>query len=225
MGCAFSKLIRSCTLPSAHRRQQNQRSRHSSPEIKVNKRSGCSYRENHNNSGKNPSCSTNTTVKLEPSQTSTESEIDISHFRVSNGILGVGGFGVVQLVERAVICKSQHPERYAMKSSSKESILKRPNGVHSVMSELRALSLLKPSKFICNIQYAFQDETYLYLMLELVVGGDMRLNLRMLPNYRFPEPVIQFYAVQLFLAIDACHQANILHRGKYHQTDVFSRIV
>jgi hypothetical protein len=204
MGCAFSKLAKSYKL-----RFQGFNSGFSqappgfqNPTQVTRQRSEC-HSPSH----------TQSTQKLEFSQvTSVESEADITHFKISNVILGVGGFGIVQLIERTNTI-SGPAQRYAMKSSSKESVLKRPNGVNSVMSELRALSLLKGNNFICNIQHAFQDEIYLYLVLELATGGDMRVNMRLMPSCKFPEHVIQFYACQLFLAMAACHRANILHRG------------
>ena len=146
-----------------------------------------------------------------PIITTCESDFDIAQFNLTKKILGVGGFGIVQLVER---CKGNgESELFAMKASSKESVLKRPNGVNSVMSELRCLILLQEQAFICNIQYAFQDARYLFLVLELVEGGDMRTTMRTMENCRFSEAIVKFYACQIILAINSCHVSGILHRG------------
>lgn len=136
-------------------------------------------------------------------------------FYLSKKILGVGGFGIVQLVERRVEGSSECQEQFAMKCLSKQSVLKRPSGVNSVFNELKALILLQSSEYICNIKCAFQDTNFLYLVIEHVPGGDMRLNIRKLEHYRYPEGIAKFYACQLILAVSSCHAHNILHRGIY----------
>lgn len=137
--------------------------------------------------------------------------MDVTQFVVSNKILGLGGFGIVQLIEKRSNSSCQY---FAMKSLSKSNVVKRPNGIASVLTELKALILLENHPFICNVQCAFQNESFLYLIIDLVPGGDMRANIRKCENFRFPENVAKFYAIQLILAVSACHQFNILHRGE-----------
>ena len=45
--------------------------------------------------------------------------------------------------------------------------------VESVMNELRILYQMK-SDFIVNVHYAFQDKERLYLVMDLMMGGDLR---------------------------------------------------
>ena len=82
-----------------------------------------------------------------------------------------------------------------------------------VHKELQALALLSGNIFICNVKYAFQDERYLHLVLEIAVGGDMRHHIRKADQYKFPEATAKFYICQILIAVEACHNANILHRG------------
>ncbi len=130
---------------------------------------------------------------------------------------GMGGFGLVSLVERRyqrIVGSSSELEiqHFAMKSLSKQSILRRPSGVSSVLTELRALTIMEDHPLICNIQCAFQDNSFLYLVIEFVSGGDMRNNIRKMEHCRYPEATAKFYACVLIKAVSACHQANILHR-------------
>jgi serine/threonine protein kinase len=103
---------------------------------------------------------------------------------------------------------------YALKSLSKHAILQRSTGIAAVMNELKSLALLVDSKFICRVHYAFQDCAFLFMILDLAPGGDMRYNMRAQANSRFPEEAAQFYIAQVILAVEHCHEASILHRGK-----------
>jgi hypothetical protein len=41
----------------------------------------------------------------------------------------------------------------------------------SVLTELRSLEILGNGPFICNLNYAFQDNAHLYMILDLAKGG------------------------------------------------------
>jgi serine/threonine protein kinase len=139
-----------------------------------------------------------------------EQEIDSSHFIISKKLLGVGGFGLVRLAFKGTGDDKSRP--YALKTMSKAAVLKRNSGIPAIMTELHALILLNNHPFICNAKYAFQDMSFLYLVLDLVPGGDMRYNIRQAPNNKFSESVAKFYIAQVLIAVDACHKSNILHR-------------
>jgi hypothetical protein len=140
-----------------------------------------------------------------------KNEIDLSHFLVPESVIGIGGFGMVR--QAIKVTGNDRNVMYAVKSLSKAVILKRSSGLAAVMTELRALALLVDSKFICNIHYAFQDERFLYMVISLGAGGDLRFALKFSPNCRFSESKAQFYIAQVILAISSCHAAKILHRG------------
>jgi hypothetical protein len=55
-------------------------------------------------------------------------------------------------------------QEYALKSLSKQVVVARNSGVAAAITELRALVLLRGCKFICNVHYAFQDSTHLYMV-------------------------------------------------------------
>ncbi|CAD8059441.1 unnamed protein product [Paramecium sonneborni] len=104
---------------------------------------------------------------------STESEdqtvISISNFTQKN-VIGKGGFGKVWMVEN-----KKSKSLYAMKIMSKAKIIAKKS-VQSVMNELQLLSQLKHN-FIINMQAAFQDRDNLYLVMDLLTGGDLRYHL------------------------------------------------
>ena len=93
-------------------------------------------------------------------------------------VIGKGGFGKVWKVEY-----KKGRQMYAMKEMSKARILSKKS-VNSVMNERKLLSVLRHS-FIVNMHYAFQDRENLYLVMDLMNGGDLRYHLGR--NKRFTE--------------------------------------
>lgn len=87
--------------------------------------------------------------------------------------IGKGGFGKVWKVQDK---RSKHVEMFAMKEMSKARILTK-RSVKSVMSERRILTELKHHPFLVNMYYAFQDRENLYLVMDLLTGGDLRYHI------------------------------------------------
>jgi hypothetical protein len=144
-----------------------------------------------------------------------ETEIDISHFSKANIVLGIGGFGMVRLARK--LTGDDKGKEYAMKSMSKEAILQRTSGLSAVSTELRSLVMLSECKSVCRLHYAFQNSSHLYMVLELAMGGDLRYNIRTTPKSRFSEGAARHIIIQIFRALDYCHKASILHRGKLRE--------
>lgn len=71
------------------------------------------------------------------------------------------------------INKSDH--QYAMKEMSKQRILAKKS-VNSVLNERNLLSKLSHG-FIVNMKFAFQDRENLYLIMDLLSGGDLRYHI------------------------------------------------
>jgi serine/threonine protein kinase len=109
-----------------------------------------------------------------------------------------GGYGKVFLISRG-------NNQYAMKQMSKAKILLK-NSVESIMKELEILKLLsiERNKFIIHAHYAFQDIHNLYLVLDLLTGGDLRFHL--FKHQSFPPEVTQFLIACIALALQACHK-------------------
>jgi serum/glucocorticoid-regulated kinase 2 len=64
---------------------------------------------------------------------------------------------------------------YAMKEMLKTKIIGKKS-IHSVMNERELLCRLK-HPFIVNMNYAFQDRETLYLVMDLLTGGDLRYHM------------------------------------------------
>ena len=71
--------------------------------------------------------------------------------------------------------KKKTKKLYAMKEMSKARIIQK-RSVNSVMNERKLLSQLK-HPYLVNMSYAFQDQKNLYLIMDLLSGGDLRYHL------------------------------------------------
>jgi serine/threonine protein kinase len=79
--------------------------------------------------------------------------------------IGRGAFGKVYKVEKDGV-------QYAMKEMLKARVSAKKS-IESVMKELDLMVLIN-SEFIVNIHWAFCDEECLYLVMDLMEGGDLR---------------------------------------------------
>lgn len=138
-------------------------------------------------------------------------EVCRSQFSTESVLIGVGGFGTVRLVKK--VHGIDEGKEYAIKTIHKATVLQKPTGVENVFTEMCCGILTQESPFISSLMYAFQDQKHLYLVFELAVGGDLRYFLRKSVFGRLSESVAKFFICQIFLALEACHQMNILHRG------------
>lgn len=84
--------------------------------------------------------------------------------------IGRGGFGKVWKV-----CHKKTKRAFAMKEMSKAKIIDK-RSERSIKSERDLLSQMQ-HPFIVNMHYAFQDTTTLYLVMDLLTGGDMRYHI------------------------------------------------
>jgi len=64
--------------------------------------------------------------------------------------------------------------------------------------------------FIVNLRYAFQDDENMFMVLDLMMGGDLRYHLDRLGG--FSEEKIRFFASEIACALNYLHSINILHR-------------
>ncbi|XP_078069256.1 rho-associated protein kinase 2 isoform X4 [Mustelus asterias] len=57
--------------------------------------------------------------------------------------------------------------------------------------------------------YAFQDDRYLYMVMEYMPGGDL---VNLMSNYDVPERWAKFYTAEVVLALDGIHSMGFIHR-------------
>ena len=79
----------------------------------------------------------------------------------------------------------------------------------SIMSERNLLSKLH-HPFIVNIYFAFQDFSKLYLVMDLLTGGDLRYHIA--HKKRFTEQETRFFISNIILSLEYIHKQNIIHR-------------
>ncbi|KAL3874670.1 hypothetical protein ACJMK2_037651 [Sinanodonta woodiana] len=119
-------------------------------------------------------------------------------------IIGRGAFGEVAVV------KMKSTDRvYAMKILNKWEMLRRAET--ACFKEERDVLVYGDRKWITNLHYAFQDENYLYLVMDYYVGGDLLTLLSKFED-RLPEEMSKFYIGEMILAVHSLHKMNYVHR-------------
>lgn len=86
---------------------------------------------------------------------------------------------------------------YAMKEMLKARVIAK-RSVHSVMNEKKFLSQLY-HPFLVNMSYAFEDRDNIYLVIDLMLGGDLRYHLA--KNKRFSEEQTQWFIACMMLGL------------------------
>lgn len=117
-------------------------------------------------------------------------------------VIGRGAFGEVQLVRH----KSTN-NLYAMKRLSKFEMIKRPDS--AFFWEERYIMAHASSEWIVQLHYAFQDNKYLYMVMEYMPGGDI---VSLMSMYEIPEKWAVFYTMEVVLALDTIHNMGFIHR-------------
>ena len=93
-------------------------------------------------------------------------------------VIGKGGFGKVWKVQY-----KKNNNLYALKQISKAKIIEKKSE-RAIKYERDLLAKIH-HPFIVNMHYSFQDYEYLYIVLDLLNGGDLRFHLSQ--NKKFTE--------------------------------------
>jgi len=117
--------------------------------------------------------------------------------------IGIGTFGHVKLGKHKATGKN-----FAIKVHRKSDVI-RLKQVEHVLSEKKLLSLID-HPFITRMPAAFQDSKNLYMVLELVIGGEIFGHLR--KAGRFSNETTRIYAAQMVLALSYLHSRDIVYR-------------
>ena len=81
--------------------------------------------------------------------------------------------------------------------------------INSIKTERDLLSKLH-NDFIVNMYYAFQDYSNLYLVMDYLIGGDLRYHIEKKVN--FSEQETKFIISNIILGLEYIHNNNIIHR-------------
>ncbi|KAA8550739.1 hypothetical protein F0562_002423 [Nyssa sinensis] len=118
-------------------------------------------------------------------------------------MIGKGAFGEVR------ICREKTTGHvYAMKKLKKSEMLRRGQVEH-VKAERNLLAEVD-SNCIVKLYCSFQDEEFLYLIMEYLPGGDMMTLL--MRKDTLTEDEARFYVAETILAIESIHKHNYIHR-------------
>ncbi|CAD6266974.1 unnamed protein product [Miscanthus lutarioriparius] len=118
-------------------------------------------------------------------------------------IIGRGAFGEVRL------CREKATSNvYAMKKLKKSEMLRRGQVEH-VRAERNLLAEVD-SAYIVKLYCSFQDDEFLYLIMEYLPGGDMMTLL--MRKDTLTEDESKFYIAETILAIESIHKHSYIHR-------------
>ena len=66
--------------------------------------------------------------------------------------------------------------------------------------------------FVVSLHCAYQTRHHLYLALDYCGGGDLALHIRHGEDVRLPESTSRFVCAEVLLAVEALHEAGVIHR-------------
>ena len=121
-------------------------------------------------------------------------------------LIGVGSFSEVWYV-----INSKYKSEFAMKIFSKSKLIDK-KCVKSIIKERNLIAKIN-HPFIVNMHFSFQDNHYLYIILDLMKGGDLRYYIRLQEKgkKKFTEKEVNFLVTNLILALEYIHKNNIIH--------------
>ncbi|VTJ82742.1 Hypothetical predicted protein [Marmota monax] len=129
-------------------------------------------------------------------------EVSFDHFQILRAI-GKGSFGKVCIVQ-----KRDTKKMYAMKYMNKQKCIERDE-VRNVFRELQVMQGLE-HPFLVNLWYSFQDEEDMFMVVDLLLGGDLRYHLQQ--SVHFTEGTVKLYICELALALEYLQRHHIIHR-------------
>uniref|UniRef100_A0A7S2YEW8 G protein-coupled receptor kinase n=1 Tax=Entomoneis paludosa TaxID=265537 RepID=A0A7S2YEW8_9STRA len=118
-------------------------------------------------------------------------------------VLGRGGFGLVNACKKGTSGKL-----YAMKMMNKRRI-KMKKSEQLAKNEREAMAAVE-SNFVVNLKYSFHSKEDVYLILDLMTGGDLGFHLHQ--KGRFPKREVQYYAARIMLGLQALHDKGYVYR-------------
>ncbi|XP_071947582.1 serine/threonine-protein kinase 32A-like isoform X2 [Antedon mediterranea] len=129
-------------------------------------------------------------------------EVNFDHFQILRAI-GKGSFGKVCIVQ-----KRDTKKMFAMKYMNKLMCIKK-DAVRNVLREQEILQSLE-HPFLVNLWYTFQDEEDMFMVVDLLLGGDLRYHLN--EGVKFDSERLRLYICEIALALDYLQAKQIIHR-------------
>ena len=121
---------------------------------------------------------------------------------------GKGAYGKVWIVQK----KGFSGKLYAMKYINKQRCSEM-DAAQTIISERNILTKIS-HPYIVNLKFAYQDDENMYMVLDLMMGGDLRFHLNQKVG-GFSEKALRIWTAELALALDYLHRQKIIHRYGY----------
>ena len=121
----------------------------------------------------------------------------------SLSIIGRGAFGEVH------VCREKKTGQIVAVKKIRKDVLVIKNQVIHVRNEQLFMSRVK-SPWIVELKASFQEDDYLYLIMEYLPGGDF-MNL-LIKKDILTEDEARFYTAELILSIESIHKLDCIHR-------------
>ena len=121
----------------------------------------------------------------------------------SLSIIGRGAFGEVH------VCREKKTGQIVAVKKIRKDVLVIKNQVIHVRNEQLFMSRVK-SPWIVELKASFQEDDYLYLIMEYLPGGDF-MNL-LIKKDILSEEEARFYTAELILSIESIHKLDCIHR-------------
>ncbi|KAJ3044654.1 hypothetical protein HDV00_001584 [Rhizophlyctis rosea] len=127
--------------------------------------------------------------------------VDLRDFKIVRAI-GKGAFGKVSIVER-----KKTKRYYALKYIEKKKCVTE-RAVQHIVQERNLLEEIR-HPFVIQLRYSFQDWEYLFMVLDLAMGGDLRFHIN---TKVLREPAIKIIIAEIASALEYLHVNSIVHR-------------
>ena len=115
-------------------------------------------------------------------------------------IVGRGAFGEVH------VCREIKTGNIVAIKKIKKDVLAKKNQIIHVRNEQYFMSQAK-SPWIVDLKASFQEDDYLYLVMEFLPGGDF-MNL-LIKKDKLTEEEAKFYTAEIILAVESIHKYDI----------------
>lgn len=124
-------------------------------------------------------------------------------------LLGSGTNGVVFLAE-GKIALDRSEKQYAVKCLPKAEKGSRHYELQHL--EIRLHLTMAYHQGVIPIHSVFEEEDYLFLVLQYCPGGDLFVYMSRFSTFRGNDMLVRSVFLQLIDAVDACHNMRIFHR-------------
>ncbi|XP_039430018.1 serine/threonine-protein kinase 32A-like [Culex pipiens pallens] len=131
-----------------------------------------------------------------------DEDVNFDHFQILRNI-GKGSFGKVCIVQ-----KRDSGNLFAMKYVSRNACIGR-GALGGVLKEVELLASLE-HPFLVNLWFSFQDEEDLFMVCDLLAGGDLRYHLN--HQVEFSEASVALLVCEIGSALDYLQKHRVVHR-------------